>query len=210
MSTNNSGGGLSLRTGLWVAAGIAAIAGLALFLGEAQKSKWLGGGSGTTFRIGGPFTLTSHKGEPFSSEALKGRPYLVFFGYTHCPDICPTTLQEVSLHLADLGAKSDEIIPLFITVDPARDTVENLASYLSSFDSRIIGLTGTEEEIRKVTKLFRAYYEKVEATGDSDDYAMNHTASVYLFDSRGNLASTLSWQEKSSVRLAKLKKVLSK
>jgi len=210
MGTKKSDLGSKLRIGLWIAVGVAALAGLAVLLGEVQRGAWLGGTRSAVFRIHEPFTLTTQKGEQFSSESLKGHPYMVFFGYTHCPDICPTTLQEVSTHLADLGDKAGQLKVLFITVDPARDTAENLASYLSSFDSRIIGLTGSEAQIRHVAKLYHAYFEKVEPSGDSDDYAMNHTASVYLFDRSGKLVSTLNWQEKASVRQAKLEKLLTR
>lgn len=206
MTTNNKNPMAKLRFGLWIAAAVAAIAGLAVLMGEVQRQKQLAAPTGQSIRIGGEFELTDHNAKRFSSEALKGRPYLVFFGFTHCPDICPTTLQELTNHLSDLGPKADELTPLFISVDPARDTPENLKSYLSSFDKRIIGLTGTEDEIKRVATLFRAYYEKVKAA--DGDYSMNHTASVYLFDRTGALVSTLNWQEKPATRQAKLEKLL--
>ena len=158
-----------------------------------------------TFQIGGPFELTDHTGALYSSENLKGRPHLIFFGFTHCPDICPTTLQELSTHLGELGARADAIVPIFITVDPSRDTPEKLGSYLAAFDKRIIGLSGSEDEIAKVAKLYRAFYEKVPS--ESGGYSMNHAASVYMFDRDGRFVSTLSWQEKPVVRQAKLEKL---
>jgi cytochrome oxidase Cu insertion factor (SCO1/SenC/PrrC family) len=95
--------------------------------------------------IGGPFKLTSHEGKPFTEADLKGKPFLVFFGFTHCPEVCPTTLHDLSQDLESLGAGADKLRVAFITVDPARDTPELLKTYLSSFDPRIVGLTGTEE-----------------------------------------------------------------
>ncbi|MEL6871670.1 MAG: SCO family protein, partial [Pseudomonadota bacterium] len=105
--------------------------------------------------IGGPFQLTDQTGKPFSTEQLKGKPYLVFFGFTHCPDVCPTTLMEVTNHMADPAIKDSGLRALFVSVDPSRDTPELLKTYLSNFDPGIVGLTGTEEEIAEVAKKFR-------------------------------------------------------
>lgn len=190
----------------WVAAALAAVAGVAIVLGELQQSSRSGASLPGAARIGGPFTLTSHQGKPFSSDSLAGKPYLIFFGFTHCPDICPTTLLEMTNHLADLGAKADGLNVLFVTVDPARDTPEHLARYLSAFDSRIIGLTGSQAEIDAVRKLYRAYAEKV--PGKDGDYTMNHTASVYLMDRTGTLVSTMTFEEAETTRRQKLAKLL--
>lgn len=195
----------SVRRYAWIAAAVAAVIGAAVLLGELRQSA-----RNTTLpgaaRIGGPFTLTSHDGKRFSSDSLAGRPHLVFFGFTHCPDICPTTLLEVTNHLAELGPKADQLAALFITVDPARDTPEHLARYLSAFDKRIIGLTGTEAETDAVRKLYRAYAEKV--PGKDGDYTMNHTASVYLMDRSGALASTMTFEENEDVRRKKIARLL--
>jgi len=157
-------------------------------------------------RIGGPFELTNQKGERFSSESLAGKPYLLFFGFTHCPDICPTTLLEMTNHLADLGPDAGKLNVLFVTVDPERDTAEHLKTYLTAFDPRIVGLTGTPDDVGKVVRLYRAYAEKV--PGKNGDYSMNHTATVYLFDSKGALVSTLSFQEKPETQREKVRRLV--
>jgi len=190
----------------WAAAALAAVAGAAILLGDLQQSNRNGATLPGAARIGGPFTLTSHEGQRYSSESLAGRPHLVFFGFTHCPDVCPTTLLEVTRHMEELGPKADRLVALFITVDPARDTPELLKTYLSAFDKRIIGLTGTEAELAEVRKLYRAYAEKV--PGKDGGYTMNHTASVYLMDRTGNLVSTMTFEESETVRTQKLAKLL--
>ena len=195
-----------VRKYAWIAVALAALAGAAVLLGEVQRSAQTGASPPGAARIGGPFTLTSHTGERFSSDSLAGKPYLIFFGFTHCPDICPTTLLEVTQHLAELGPKADTLNVLFVTVDPARDTPEHLGRYLSAFDKRIIGLTGSEAETDAVRKLYRAYAEKV--PGKDGDYTMNHTASVYLMDRAGNLASTMVFEESEPVRRQKIAKLL--
>lgn len=157
-------------------------------------------------RIGGPFRLITHRGSTLSDRNLASRPFAVFFGFTHCSEVCPTTLWEMSEALRQLGPDADRLRVLFISVDPARDTPELLASYLQSFDPRIIGLTGTEEEIASVAEAYRAYWKKVPK--QDGDYTMNHTASVYLMDARGRFFSTIAYGEPSSVRMDKLRKLL--
>jgi protein SCO1/2 len=159
-------------------------------------------------RIGGPFELTTQNGERFSSQSLAGKPYMLFFGFTHCPDICPTTLAEVSNHLADLGPSGDKVKVLFITVDPERDTAELLKTYMTAFDPRIVALTGTPAEIADIIRKYRAYAEKV--PGKDGDYTMNHTATVYLFDSANALVSTLSFQEKPEVQREKVRRLVAR
>lgn len=157
-------------------------------------------------RIGGPFTLTTQTGAKLSDTDLKGKPFAVFFGFTHCPEICPTTLWEMSEALKALGTDADKLRVLFISVDPERDTSEFLADYLQSFDSRIIGLTGTQEEIDAVGKSYRAYWRKVPTEGG--DYTMDHTASVFLMDAEGRFVGTISYGEESAVRLEKLRRLI--
>ncbi len=164
--------------------------------------------SGTTTgvaAIGGPFELTTHNGETLTDEDLEGKPYLVFFGFTHCPDICPTTLLELTGLLADLGPAADQITPLFITVDPERDTQELLASYMTSFDPRILALRGTKEQTDEAVKAFAAYYEKVPLEGGN--YTMDHTAGVYLIDAEGEFMGTLDLHEPRENQLQKLRRL---
>ena len=199
-----------LRVGLWVLVGIAAIAASALYLaapGErSQQSRTLPG----ALKVGGPFQLTSHTGERFDSASLNGEPFLIFFGFTHCPDICPTTLLEITNQLNSLGDESKDLKALFVTVDPERDTAPHLAKYLESFDKRIVGLTGSAAEIQNVANQYFVKYQRVEAEEGSDpsDYTMNHTATVFLIDRKGNFAGTLSFAEKPDVRLRKLRRLL--
>ena len=156
--------------------------------------------------IGGPFRLTSHEGRPFDSAELAGKPYALFFGFTHCPDVCPTTLLEMSQHLQALGPAADKLKVLFVTVDPERDDAKLLKDYLSAFDTRIVGLTGTPAEIAAVARGYRAYYEKV--PGKDGDYSVNHAASVYLMDATGAFKGTFNFQEKAEIQRAKLRRLI--
>ena len=132
--------------------------------------------------VGGPFRLVGHDGKERTEEDFAGAPFLVFFGFTHCPDICPTKLFEISQILDALG-KDRKAGALFVSVDPERDTPEVLKSYLSSFDPRIIGLTGSPEQVQATVRAYRAYAKKVPLK--DGDYTMDHTAIVYLMDKRG-------------------------
>lgn len=156
--------------------------------------------------IGGPFALTSHKGERIDNARLAGRPYLVFFGFTNCPDVCPTTLYELTDLMTELGPAADRFAPLFITVDPERDTQAILAQYMTGFDRRIIALRGKSEETAAAVKAFRAYYKKV--PGENGAYSMDHTASVLLIDKNGRFSGTLDMDEPRATRLAKLRKLV--
>lgn len=156
-------------------------------------------------KIGGPFTLTTQSGTKLSDSDLKGEPFAVFFGFTHCPEVCPTTLWEMSEALKALGPDADKLKVLFISIDPTRDDPEALALYLQSFDPRIVGLTGSEEEIGTVAASYRAYWRKV-PTGDGD-YTMDHTASVLMLDRRGDFAGTISYGENPDTAIAKLKRL---
>lgn len=191
-----------IRLALWGLVAIAVFAAGALLLGNLQEAARQGASLPGAARLGGDFELVDHDGNAFSSQALKGKPHAIFFGFTHCPDICPTTLFEMTKHLDELGPKADTLKVLFVTVDPDRDTPEHLKTYLSAFDDRIVGLTGNEKQVASAIKAYRVFAEKV-PTSDGD-YTMNHTATVYLFDGKGTLASTLSWEEDENTRLAKL------
>jgi len=136
--------------------------------------------------IGGPFRLTAEDGRTVTDATYRGKWLLVYFGYTHCPDICPTTLAEVAATLDRLGPLAAAVQPLFITIDPERDSTEAMAAYVKAFDSRIVGLTGTAAEIAAAAKAYRVYYAKRAPTGAAqDDYAMDHSAFVYVMDPNG-------------------------
>jgi protein SCO1/2 len=157
-------------------------------------------------RLGGRFELIDHNGKPFSSGTLAGWPYAIFFGFTNCPDVCPTTLLMMSNVLAKLGADADRLKVLFVTVDPERDTPEQLRTYLSSFDQRIVGLTGSAEEIAATAKAWDAFYNKLPE--DKGGYTIVHSAYVYLMDRDNRLVDTLNFQDDESVQVEKLRKLL--
>jgi protein SCO1/2 len=151
-----------------------------------------------------PFTLVDQTGRKVTERDVLGRPAVVFFGFTYCPEVCPTTLADITNWMGALGPDADKLSVYFITVDPARDTPEALAKYLSSFDSRIRGLTGTAADIDGVAKAFGIYYQRVEIEGG---YTMDHSSSVLLLDSSGRFAGTISYQEAKEIALAKLKRL---
>jgi len=138
--------------------------------------------------IGGAFTLVDQNGKPFTEKDLAGKPSLVFFGFTHCPDICPTKLFEITQMLDSLGADAGKVNAIFITVDPERDTAELLSTYLGSFHASIRGLTGTEQQVTQAMRAYRAFARKVPL--DAGGYTMDHTTFVYLMDRQGQFVST--------------------
>ena len=152
------------------------------------------------------FSLTDHEGRPVGPESLLGRPSLVFFGFTHCPDVCPTTLSDISGWLDALGPEAERLGVVLITVDPERDTVEALAEYVSYFHLQVRGWTGSEQQIARAAEGFRATYEQI-ATGGGD-YAMNHTASIFLFDAAGRFAGTIDYHEPREFAVPKLRRAL--
>lgn len=139
--------------------------------------------------VGGPFRLAGTNGKTVTEADLKGRPSLVFFGFTNCPDVCPTALQEISAVFDKLGPKAN-VAAFFVTVDPERDTVEKLKDYLSSFDPRITGLVGDAEATLKIQKDYRVYARKVPLEGGG--YTMDHTAIVYLMDKQGRFVNVFN------------------
>jgi protein SCO1/2 len=161
-------------------------------------------GTPTASAIGGAFTLTDQDNKPISDTDLKGKPFLVFFGYTHCPDVCPTTLFEVSEVLRALGGDAEKTRALFITVDPERDTSTVLKDYLSSFDPRLRGVTGDVAQINAVEKSYRVYAKKVPTT--SGDYTMDHTALVCLMDKQGRFIAPFNLKRSPSEAAADLRR----
>lgn len=156
--------------------------------------------------IGGAFRLTDQNGQVVTDADLKGKPFLVFFGFTHCPDICPTTLFEVSEILGKLGGDADRVNALFVTVDPERDTKDKLKDYLSSFHSRLRGLTGDTAAIAAMEKTYRVYSKKVPLEGG--EYTMDHTALVYLMDKDGRFVAPFNMKRKPEDAVAELRKYL--
>jgi protein SCO1/2 len=145
-----------------------------------------------TADVGGPFTLTAHTGGRVSEEAFRGKYMLVAFGFTHCPDLCPAELQVMSAALDAMGPEADRIQPVFITIDPERDTAARLSEYVAHFHPRLIGLTGSKDEIAAVAKSYHVWYEKVDGT-DTSDYLMDHTSITYLMDPDGEFVKHFSF-----------------
>jgi cytochrome oxidase Cu insertion factor (SCO1/SenC/PrrC family) len=133
--------------------------------------------------IGGPFALIDHTGKLRTDEDFRGKLLLIYFGYSYCPDVCPTDLQQIGLAVDRLGAGAEAVQPLFITLDPERDTAAHLADYVPLFHARLIGLTGSAEQIRRVALAYRVYYAKYPP--DSPDYVIDHSSFVYLLDKAG-------------------------
>jgi cytochrome oxidase Cu insertion factor (SCO1/SenC/PrrC family) len=138
--------------------------------------------------IGGSFTLTDHNGERRSLSDYRGKVVLLYFGYTYCPDVCPTDLAQIALLLRSLGARAVEVQALYVTVDPERDTARQLAGYVTAFDARIVGLTGSVEDVRAVADRYRAYFAKVPS---GQHYLMEHSANIYVIDREGRFAGSL-------------------
>jgi len=134
--------------------------------------------------IGGPFALTDQNGVRRTDADFRGKLMLVYFGFTYCPDICPTDLQQMALAVDQLGPAGETVQPVFITVDPARDTVEHLKDYMALFHPRFVGLTGDAAAIRQAARAYRVYYEKVERE-DKSDYTLDHSVFIYLMDRDG-------------------------
>lgn len=166
----------------------------------------ISGGALRTAQIGGPFQLTDQNGKTVTDQDFKGKPFLVFFGFTHCPDVCPTTLFDISEVMKSLGPDADRIGAVFITVDPGRDTAASLKEYLTSFDPHVEGLTGDAGALAAVAKEYRVYYKKVPL--DGGDYTMDHTAIVYLMDKDGHFVSPFSLKRKPEASAAELRKYL--
>ncbi len=142
----------------------------------------------TTAAIGGPFQLTDHTGKTVSDTDYRGKYLLIYFGYTFCPDVCPTELSNIGATLDSLGPLADRVQPLFITIDPERDTTAQLADYAPLFHPRLIGLTGTPEQIREVAREYRVYAKKAN-DGGGGAYLMDHSSFIYLMGPDGTFAS---------------------
>lgn len=153
--------------------------------------------------IGGPFTLVDANGENYSSTSLAGRPHAIFFGFTHCPDVCPTTLARLVRLREELGEQAFDIV--FVSVDPERDRPRDVGKYAELFETPIIGLTGSEAQIAKVKNQFGVYSAKV--GDDAENYNVEHTASVFLIDRDGKFVATIAQEEGREPALAKLRRI---
>ncbi|AMB44507.1 SCO family protein [Methylobacterium sp. AMS5] len=157
--------------------------------------------------VGGPFRLESSKGGAVDSQALKGKPFLVFFGFTQCPNVCPTTLADLGTLLDAFGAQGGDIQAYYITLDPERDTQAVMRDYMASFTDRITGLTGTPQQIERVARDYRAYVKRVPLPGG--DYTLEHTLMVYMMDRDGGFAGPLDLNAGHALALKQLRKLVS-
>ena len=196
-----------VQISLWSLVVIAGLGGIALWTGifPLSERELLPTGSGVA-EIGGPFRLTTHKGKPLTDADLRGRPFLVFFGFTHCPDVCPTTLADLTRRYEALGTDADKLTTLLITVDPERDTQEILAQYMEAFDPRFIALRGTVAETKAFASSYKAFFQKVPLDGGG--YTMDHSSIIYLMDRNGRFVSSLDRHESEDIQIAKLRRLI--
>lgn len=157
--------------------------------------------------IGGPFTLVDHHGRTVTERYFRGRPMAIFFGFTWCADVCPTTLGDMTRMMDELGEAADRVHWVFVSVDAGRDRPETMAAYLTAFDPRIVGLSGNDDQIAQAAGSFRVHYRRVPLS--EGGYTMDHSASVFLLDADGQFAGTLDHKESDEVALAKLRTLLS-
>jgi protein SCO1/2 len=157
---------------------------------------------------GAPFALVDENGAPITEAAFRGHPSAVFFGFTHCPEVCPTTLYEMNGWLDKLGEDGKNIRAFFVSIDPERDTPEVMKSYVTNVSSRITGITGEPDKVYAMAKSFGIYWKKVPLEGD--DYTMDHTATVLLLDGTGDFAGTIAYEENRDTAVQKLKNLAAK
>jgi protein SCO1/2 len=169
-----------------IAACLAASGALWLWTSGMNVAQLGSAGISASVAVGGPFSLVDEHGQPVTDQTYRGRWMLVYFGYTFCPDVCPTELQTIAAALDKLGPQGKAVVPLFITVDPERDTPGTLANYVKLFDDRLVGLTGSPEQIASVARAYRVYYAKV-TPKDSTTYLMDHSSFIYLMGPDGKL-----------------------
>ena len=189
-----------VRWALWAAVAVA-LAGVAVLMLRPKPIAPVSSG----VAIGGPFTLTGSDGQRFASTRLNGKPAAIFFGFTHCPDVCPTTLARLTRLRRQVGG-DDRFAIVFVTVDPERDTPAEVGKYASLFNTPIIGLTGSPADIERVKKLFGVFSQKDPQPGG--DYGISHSAAVFVMGRDGRFVSTIAPEESDAVALAKLRRVV--
>lgn len=197
--------GLSgLRLALWVAVGVTSLLGLAIVLDRGETADGVGSTYANSF--GGPFTLTAPDGTAVTEKTLAGKPYAIFFGFTRCPDVCPTSLARMAALRKRLGADGMKFNIVFVSVDPEHDKPADLGNYVALFGTPIMGLTGTDAQIAAIKKGFGVYSAKVPQPGG--DYTIDHTAAIYLMTAQGQFSGTIDHQESEATALEKLKRLV--
>jgi protein SCO1/2 len=198
----------ALRVGLWLLVAIALFALGAFTMGglgwRDRNGPPATASAGTP--LGGAFTLVDQKGEPVTEAIFRSKPTAAFFGYTHCPDVCPTTLMDMTEWMQALGSDVDKLRFVFVTVDPERDTPEVMNDYVSAFSDRIIGVTGEPDKVHAMVKDYKIFSRKVPL--DGGDYSMDHTASVLLLNKDGVMVGTIDREEKRDTAVAKLRRLV--
>ena len=190
----------------WAAvAALAVVSGYLVYL-QASDGKGTGGLVEPLASIGGPFELIDGNGETVTEKTFTGKPTVIFFGFTFCPDVCPTTLSELQGWMEELGDDADKLNYAFVTVDPERDTPEVMRDYVWAFDKRIVPLTGSREQVDKILKEYRVYSKKVPL--DDGDYTMDHSAGIYLMDADNKFVGTIAYGEAEENSLKKLRRLI--
>lgn len=197
----------SRRSLLLLGAGFLLLLGLAYAVSDYLARQWVPRPQ-TGFEIGAPFTLTDHTGQPVSEEIFIGRASAVFFGFTHCPEICPTTLNDLATARDTLGTDKADLQIVFITLDPARDTVAVLNEFIPYFGAQITGITGDETDVLALAKAWGIYWERSDTAEGS--YTLDHTATVFLLNGQGRMTGTIDIAEPPDVVEAKLKKLVAR
>ncbi|ALV25767.1 MULTISPECIES: SCO family protein [Pannonibacter] len=196
-----------IRYGAW-----AAVAALAIGAGYVTVSQMQTGGGGaqvaSVASIGGPFTLVRGDGTTVTDKDFAGKPLAIFFGFTFCPDVCPTTLSDLQGWIEQLGPDADKMSYAFVSVDPERDTPQVIGDYVAAFDPRITPLTGSREQIDEVIKAYRVYAKKVPLDGGG--YTMDHSAMIYLMDGSNRFVGTIAYEEDQATALQKLKNLIAR
>ena len=191
-------------TRVWMVILAAAVISVALFSYKVFDSQT---NQSEEAKFGAPFRLVDNKGKPITEQAFEGHPSAVFFGFTHCPEVCPTTLFELASWLEELGEDGKSIQAFFISVDPERDTPQLMNDYVTNFSDRIIGITGDKDEVFKLAKSWFVYWKKVPSEDGDGDYSIDHTASIFLIDKNGKFKGTIAYGEAGETAIEKLRKL---
>ncbi len=192
----------SIIFGLGVLLMAAALGGYALWSARPHSTS-----SGIAL-VGGPFTMVNHKGQTVTDKDFRGRPMLLFFGFTFCPDICPTELQVMTAAITELGDAGKDIQPILVSIDPARDTPEVLAAYIANFGDNVVGLTGSEKQVEAMAGAYRVFYSKQDNPKDPSNYLMDHSSIIYLMGANGTFLKHFSYTTDAKALATGLKKAL--
>ena len=193
-----------LRTALWAAVGVAILIGAAIMYDRSHPANQSAKDYAHT--LGGPFTLTAPDGSVVTDKTLAGKPYAIFFGFTRCPDVCPTSLARMARLRKQLGPDGMKFAIVFVSVDPGHDKPADIGSYVELFGTPILGLTGTDAQLEQIKKGYGVYSAKVPQPGG--DYTIDHTAAIYLMTARGEFSGTIDTQESDRTALAKLQRLI--